>query len=53
LSFDGGAGSELDVMRSQLTSPLGYSANGLFVVKNIPYWKASDYYDFVVIKVVT
>jgi hypothetical protein len=22
-------------------------------VKNIPYWKSSDYYDFVVVKVVT
>jgi hypothetical protein len=22
-------------------------------VKNIPYWKTSDYYDFVVVKVVT
>jgi hypothetical protein len=53
LSFDGNARSELDVMRSQLASPLGYSANGFLVVKNIPYWKTSDYYDFVVIKVVT
>jgi hypothetical protein len=24
-------------MRSQLTSPLGYSAKGFLVVKNIPY----------------
>ena len=53
LSFDGSARSELDVMRSQLTSPLGYSTNGLLVVKNITYRETSDYYDFVVVKVVT
>jgi hypothetical protein len=38
---------------SQLASPLGYSANGFFVVKNIPYRKTSDYYDFVAVEVVT
>jgi hypothetical protein len=32
-------------MRSQFTGPLGYSANGFLVVKNIPYRKTSDYYD--------
>jgi hypothetical protein len=40
-------------MRSQLAGPLGYSANGFFVVKNIPYSKTSDYYDFMVVEVVT
>jgi hypothetical protein len=40
-------------MSSQFASPLGYSSDGFFVVKNIPYWKSSDYYDFVVVKVVT
>jgi hypothetical protein len=40
-------------MRSQFTGPLGYSADGFLVVKNIPYRKTSDYYDFVVVKVVT
>jgi hypothetical protein len=40
-------------MRSQFAGPLGYSANGFLVVKNIPYRKTSDYYDFVVVKVVT
>jgi hypothetical protein len=24
-----------------------------FVVENIPYWKPGDYYDFVVVEVVT
>jgi hypothetical protein len=38
---------------SQLAGPLGYSSDGFFVVENIPYWKSSDYYDFVVVKVVT
>jgi hypothetical protein len=40
-------------MRSQFIGPLGYSANGFLVVENIPYRKTGDYYDFVVIKVVT
>jgi hypothetical protein len=40
-------------MRSQLVGPLGYSPNGFFVVKNISYRKSSDYYDFVVVEVVT
>jgi hypothetical protein len=40
-------------MSSQLADPLGYSSDGFFVVKDIPYWKPGDYYDFVVIKVVT
>jgi hypothetical protein len=40
-------------MRSQFTGPLGYSANGFLVVKDVPYRKTSDYYDFVVVKVVT
>ena len=44
---------KLDVVSSQLAGPLGYSSDGFFVVENIPYWKSSDYYDFVVIKVVT
>jgi hypothetical protein len=39
-------------MSSQLAGPLGYSSNGLFVVKDIPYLKPSDYYDFVVVKLV-
>jgi hypothetical protein len=45
--------SKLDVVSSQLAGPLGYSSNSFFVVKNIPYWKPGDYYDFVVVKVVT
>ena len=53
LTFDGSARSELDVVGTQLASPLGYSANGFLVVKNVPYWKTSNYYDFVVVKVVT
>jgi hypothetical protein len=40
-------------MSSQLTGPLGYSSSGFFVVKDIPYWKPGEYYDFVVVKVVT
>jgi hypothetical protein len=40
-------------MRSQLAGPLGYSPDGFFVVKNISYRKSSDYYDFVVVEVVT
>jgi hypothetical protein len=40
-------------MRSQLAGLLGYSANGFLVMTNIPYRKTSDYYDFVVVKVVT
>jgi hypothetical protein len=36
-------------MRSQFAGPLGYSANGFLVVKDIPYRKTSDYYDFVVV----
>jgi hypothetical protein len=39
-------------MSFQLADPLGYSSDGFFVIKNIPYWKSGDYYDFVVIKVV-
>jgi hypothetical protein len=39
-------------MRSQFISPLGYSSNDFFIVENIPYWKSSDYYDFVVVEVV-
>jgi hypothetical protein len=38
---------------SQLAGPLDYSPDGFFVVKNIPYWKPGDYYDLVVVKVVT
>jgi hypothetical protein len=40
-------------MSSQFASPLGYSSDGFFVMKNIPYWKFGDYYEFVVVKVVT
>jgi hypothetical protein len=40
-------------MRSQFAGPLGYSTNGFLVVKDVPYQKTSDYYDFVVVKVVT
>jgi hypothetical protein len=39
-------------MSSQLAGPLGYSFDGLFVVKDIPYWKPGNYYDFMVVKVV-
>jgi hypothetical protein len=52
MSFDGSARSKFNVMRSQLAGPLGYSPDGFFVVKNISYWKSSDYYDFVVVEVV-
>jgi hypothetical protein len=45
--------SKLNVMSSQLTGPLGYSSDGFFIVENIPYWKSGDYYDFVVVEVVT
>jgi hypothetical protein len=40
-------------MRSQFTGPLGYSSDDFFIVENIPYQKSSDYYDFVVVEVVT
>jgi hypothetical protein len=40
-------------MRSQFIGPLGYSPDGFFIVENIPYWKFSDYYDFVIIEVIT
>jgi hypothetical protein len=40
-------------MSSQFAGLLGYSSDGFFVVKNILYLKPSDYYDFVVVKVVT
>jgi hypothetical protein len=40
-------------MRSQLAGPLRYSPDGFFVVMNISYWKSGDYYDFVVVEVVT
>jgi hypothetical protein len=47
------AGLELYVVSSQLARPLGYPPNSFFVVENVSYWKSCDYYDFVVIKVVT
>jgi hypothetical protein len=40
-------------MSPQFAGPLGYSSDGFFVVENISYWKPGDYYDFVVVKVVT
>jgi hypothetical protein len=40
-------------MSSQLTGPLGYSSDGFFIVENILYQKSGDYYDFVVVEVVT
>jgi hypothetical protein len=40
-------------MSSQLTCPVGYPSDSFFVVENVPYWKSYDYYDFVVVKVVT
>jgi hypothetical protein len=40
-------------MSSQLAGPFGYSSDGFFVVKDIPNWKPDNYYDFVVVKVVT
>jgi hypothetical protein len=33
--------------------PLGYPSDSFFVVENVPYWKSCDYYDFVVVKVMT
>jgi hypothetical protein len=53
LRLNGSTRSKFDVMRPQFTGPLGYSANGFLVVEDIPYQKTGDYYDFVVIKVVT
>jgi hypothetical protein len=38
---------------SQLACPLGYPSNSFFVMENIPYRKSCDYYDFVVVKVVS
>jgi hypothetical protein len=40
-------------MSSQFTGPLGYSSDGFFIVENMPYWKSSDYDDFVIGEVVT
>jgi hypothetical protein len=40
-------------MSSQFTSPLGYSSDGFFIMENIPYWKSSDYYVFVIVEVET
>jgi hypothetical protein len=40
-------------MSSGLARPLGYSPNSFFVVMDIAYWKSYDYYDFVVVKVVS
>jgi hypothetical protein len=53
LSLDCSARSKLNVMSSQFTGSLGYSSDGFFIVENIPYWKSGDYYDFVIIEVVT
>ena len=47
------AGPELYVMSPKLARPLSYPSNSFFVVKNITYWKSCDYYDFVVVKVVS
>jgi hypothetical protein len=40
-------------MSSKLARPLGCSPNSFLVVKNIAYWKSCDYYDFVVVRVVS
>jgi hypothetical protein len=32
--------------------PTWLSPNNFLIVKYIPYWESSDYYDFVVVKVV-
>jgi hypothetical protein len=40
-------------MSSELARPPGYSPNSSLVVKNIAYWESCDYYDFVVVKVVS
>jgi hypothetical protein len=33
--------------------PFGCSSNNFLIVKYIPYWESHDYYDFVVVKVVS
>jgi hypothetical protein len=53
LSLDCRARSKLYVMSSQVARPLGYPSDGFFVVEDVPYWKSCDYYDFVVVKVVS
>jgi hypothetical protein len=40
-------------MSSEFTCPLGRSSNGFFVVEYISYWESHDYYDFVVVKIVS
>jgi hypothetical protein len=40
-------------MSSEFTCPFGCSSNGFFVVEYISYWESRDYYDFVVIKIVS
>jgi hypothetical protein len=40
-------------LSSKLARPLGYSPNSFLVVNNIAYWESCDYYDFVVVKVVS
>jgi hypothetical protein len=40
-------------MSSELTFPFGCSSDFFFVVEYISYWESRDYYDFVVIEVVS
>jgi hypothetical protein len=52
MSLDCGARSELYVVSSEVTCPLGCSSNCFFVVEYISYWESCDYYDFVVVEIV-
>jgi hypothetical protein len=40
-------------MSSEFTCPFGYSSNNFLIVEYISYWESRDYYDFVVVKVVS
>jgi hypothetical protein len=40
-------------MSSKFACPLGYSPNNFLIVEYISYGESCDYYDFVVIKVVS
>jgi hypothetical protein len=40
-------------MSSEFACPLGCSSNNLLIVEYISYWESRDYYDFVVVKVLS
>jgi hypothetical protein len=52
MGLDCGARSELYVVSSKLTHPLGGPPDCFFVVEYISYWETRDYYDFVVTEIV-